>query len=197
MMRWNERDLFNDEGVIVRKKTALSELPTGASMSHPDATDEVLISFKAECNGVVFDQTEGDKEWVTLGSGRLPVGAEVAIVREGIRGGKMELVLSGAYGFGEAGLQPHVGCNETVTYNVELHDWNNVRDMYDDGSVIVRYGRCRCRCPSSFRRDWGIFISHGGVACSRLIVPGDEKSSIYYISCANFPVSDHHVTCAG
>lgn len=139
MMRWNERDLFNDEGVIVRKKTALSALPAGASMSHPDSTDEVLITFKAECNGVVFDQTEGGKEWVTLGSGRLPVGAEFSIVREGVRGGKMELVLSGVYGFGEAGLKPHVGCNETVIYDVELHDWNTVRDMYDDGSVVVRY----------------------------------------------------------
>lgn len=142
MFRWNERDLFNDEGVIVRRMTNIESLPAGASMRHPDAQDDVLITFKAKnCNGVIFDKSEG-AEWITLGSGRLPAGAECALVREGMKGATMEVDLAHEYAFGACGKRPQVLCNESVSYTIELHDWNTVRDMHDDGSVMVRlYGQ--------------------------------------------------------
>ncbi len=83
--------------------------------------DEILATITGYYEDKVFSQTNESSSWFSLGQRELVDGLEMALVREGVKGGKFNVTLAPEYAFGEEGWPPLVPPNAEVKYSVELH----------------------------------------------------------------------------
>jgi FKBP-type peptidyl-prolyl cis-trans isomerase len=157
LLRWNEKDLYNDGGVVVSdSKTEEAQRPD--SDNHPEETDQVLLRYTGRYNGQVFLSSGPTPVWVALSQfpwpqkagetllppSTLPRGIHTVLTKEAIKGGHYNMTLTSAYAYGAEGRPAdaeggvHVPPNASVDFDVQLLDWNTLTDRYLDGSLIIK-----------------------------------------------------------
>ena len=127
LLRWNEKDIFNDGGVLVSySRTPEADRPD--SDATPEENDEVLVRYTGRYQGRVFMSSgaqppqAGRPVWVTLSAApwaqafapkdpapvqasALPRGLVDVLTREAFKGGRYNVTLASQYAFGAAGVR--------------------------------------------------------------------------------------------
>ena len=150
LLRWNEKDLHNDGGVVV-SYSLTAEPNSPDSENHPEIGDEVLVRYTGRCGGEVFRTSGPGAVWVSLSDEQshahgpklgeaalppstLPRGLLTVLTSEAVKGGRYGVTLSSDYAYGASGLRTaddgrvQVPPNASVEFDVELMDWNTVTD---------------------------------------------------------------------
>ena len=151
LLRWNEKDLHNDGGVMVSYRLD-EELDSPNSDNHPEVSDQVLVRFTGRHKDQVYSTSGAGPVWVSLSDewwmqsgpraggdalppATLPRGLLNMLTAEAVKGGRYNVSLSSDYAYGSKGLEADwegrrvcVPPNASVEFEVELLDWNTVTD---------------------------------------------------------------------
>jgi FKBP-type peptidyl-prolyl cis-trans isomerase len=173
LLRWNEKDLHIDGGVVVSySKTPEEQRPD--SDNRPEPHDQVLLRYTGRYNKRIFLSSGDSPVWVSLSDApwtrlpptphggpalalpptTLPRGVHDVLKHEAIKGGHYNMTLTSAYAYGAEGLvgeggETIVPSNASVEFEIELFDWNTLTDRFLDASLSCLALSYYCMRPYS------------------------------------------------